>query len=371
MTDPYSTTKLSAYPDVVRRLRETGEGELLTVHLMPQNLCNHSCEFCSYRMVDNKNSEAFDEGKHLPWDDMRKLLFDLYALNVRGIELTGGGEPLAYPDIRELLAALGRFNFAVGLVTNGTLLDRVGSRLGEKDAAVELLAKAGLRWARVSVDAGRAETYARTRQAPEAHFERAWETVWRLSRAREEFHAEFKVGVGFVLTNENISEVYEFVAHAKESGADNVRLSLTFADSHLDYFRDKVKLKLAVGDSVRAEEDFSDKTFAVHNMIPTRYWEQEHPTQKYKRCPTKDVLCVVEGEGKVYSCCTFTGSKRGLYGNILEHELGFAGVWKDSAELRKNWDARVECQVACLYRDRNLAMNRLIDAPDPIHKEFI
>ncbi len=358
--NPYATDKLAAHPDVLRSLR--GAGQLITVHLMPQNVCNQRCSFCSYRMPENKNSEAFDEGKHIPWAAMGRLLDDFKAMGVRGIELTGGGEPLAYPKIAELCGELRRRAFAVSMVTNGTLYQQAG-------AGVVAMGDA-LRWVRVSIDAATAKTYATMRQTPAHGFGKAWAMVQHLAETRSSFHPEFRLGVGFVLSNENLAEVLPFVEMAKDAGADNVRLSLTFSDKHLDYFEDRTALHQAVEDSRDAAADFTDDTFTVHNLIPKRYWEQEHPAQDYRRCPTKDVLCVVEGEGKVYTCCTFTGSKRGLYGNFMEHPGGFRGLWEENAERRRTWDCRAECPVACLYRDRNLAMNKLIDEP-PIHTEFI
>lgn len=357
MSNPYAVNKLVHHPETLRKLRDTGEGNLLSVHLMPQNLCNHRCEFCSYRMPDNKNSEEFNEGVHIPLDKMVQLLHHFSEMGVEGVEITGGGEPLAYPHINELFHSLEEREFAIGLVTNGTLHEKV-------------LGFPKMSWARVSIDASTPGTYSRMRKTTENHFTKAWSCVKRLADVREKMHPDFRLGVGFVLSNENIHEVWDFVQMAKHSGADNVRLSLTFADSHLNYFKDQSALEEAVRASKDAVDNFSDETFHVHNLIPDRYHEQVHHRQNYKRCPTKDVLCVVEGEGKVYSCCTFTGSKKGLWGNFMEHPRGFKGVWEDAAERRKNWNSRVECQVACLYRDRNLAMNELIDNP-PIHTEFV
>ncbi|MCU7936715.1 MAG: hypothetical protein KZQ99_17880 [Candidatus Thiodiazotropha sp. (ex Dulcina madagascariensis)] len=83
-----------------------------------------------------------------------------------------------------------------------------------------------------------------------------------------------------------------------------------------------------------------------------------------------------DDKGKVYTCCTFTGSFKGLYGNFMEHPGGFRGLWEESGAWRKNLLASEYCDCSCLYRDRNHAMNELIDGiqeagPAHIHKEFI
>jgi hypothetical protein len=138
-----------------------------------------------------------------------------------------------------------------------------------------------------------------------------------------------------------------------------------------------VALERASEDAHQASLDFTSPSFKVHNLIPIRQWEVAHPTQDYVRCPTKDVLCVVEGSCKVYTCCTFTGSAKGLYGRFIDHAGGFKGLWLEKAEWRRKFSAEKYCTCACLYRDRNMAMNELIDGPilvtqqNKLHREFI
>jgi len=296
---------------------------------------------------------------------MLSLLDDLESMGVQGIEVSGGGEPLAYPYSGELWSALALRPFATALVTNGTLLTEA--------MAPAITAK--MKWARVSIDAASAATYAQMRLCPERHWRKAWDAV-RLLRESAPADPEFKLGVGFVLSNENMGEVQEFVKMAAESGADNCRLTATFSDRNLDYFHDRKALARAIGAATEAEAKFSSKTFHVHNLLHTRAWEIAHPVQDYKRCPIKDFICVVEGEGKVYSCCTLTGSTKGCYGKFHEHPGGFRGLWEEGDLWRRTLVASDYCTNACLYRDRNIAMNELIDGlqeegPEHVHKEFI
>jgi len=360
----YAVDKLASHPVALKQLRETGTAPLISVHLMPQNLCNQRCTFCSYRLPDNKNSSHFNEGVHIPIGDMRRLLEDFAEMGVQGVEVTGGGEPLAYPHVGALWTLLNGHGFATAIVTNGTLLKGRAELITQK-----------MKWARVSIDASNAKTYSEMRKCPVGHFVKAWDAVAQL-RKHAPPDPDFRLGVGFVLCNENINEVYEFVRLARESGADNVRLSVTFSDQNEDFFDDKEAFHRAIEESQRAAVMFTDETFKVHNMMPTRGWEIQHPVQDYGRCTTKDVLCVVEGECKVYTCCTFTGSVHGLYGKFTDHEGGFKGLWDSFREWRRDFRADQYCQCACLYRDRNLAMNELIDGEetpesDHLHKEFV
>jgi cyclic pyranopterin phosphate synthase len=365
LAEAYALDKLAAHPEVLSDLREGGAGRLITVHLMPQNLCNQRCSFCSFRLPDNKNSLDFDEGKEIPWERMERLLDDLEEMGVQGVEVTGGGEPLAYKHSMKLWERLGRGSWRTGIVTNGTLLDE----------GTAVLMKERLAWARVSIDAATGDTYTKMRKCPRHHFAYAWNAVRLLNKHRPD-DPDFRLGVGFVICNENAEEVWDFVEMAKQEGADNVRISCTFSDQQLDYFENKNALRRAVAAAAQAKVDFEDEGFKVHNQVPDRMEEINHPVQEYHRCPIAQLLCVIEGEGKVYTCCTYAGSLKGNLGKFHEHPEGFKGLWRDSELERQGIVPSDDCKVACCYRKRNLAMIDLIEGPateaqEHLHKGFI
>lgn len=355
--DAYATDKLISHVDAFAKYKQTGEGELITVHLMPQNTCNQRCSFCAYRMPFNQNSDAFDEGAHLSRAELDELLSHFKELGVQGIEVTGGGEPLAYPHQQLLWDGLLERGFATALVTNGTLM---------KDWA-PLICSTRLKWARVSIDAATPQTYQKIRKCPPDHFEKAWRAVDQLRR-NEQGDPEFRLGVGFVACPENLDEVWGFVKQAKESGADNVRLSSIFS-SHGAEVYDLGQEYDAEQAAEHAKEEFEDESFAVHNLLGNRVLENRRTIQDYPTCPTKDFLCVVEGEGKVYTCCTFTGSEKGCYGKFQDHPGGFKGLWTSTEEWRRSLDPRKYCRTSCLYRERNLAVIEMLTPK--LHKEFI
>lgn len=364
----YSPSKLSAHPNVISRLRAARADTRgpITVHLMPQNLCNQSCSFCSYRMPENKNSEVFDESTHIPIERMRELIGDLVVGGTQGVEVTGGGEPLAYPHFDEMWSLLLEHGLAVGLVSNGVLLSKHTG-----------ICTPNLSWVRISIDASKRDTYATMRGAHPTHFDRAWDAVRHMRRTAPE-RDDFRLGVGFVLSNENTGEVYDFVRMAKEAGADNVRLSVTYSDKHEGYFSDQQAVVESIAQAGQAEADFGDESFAVHNLMRDRWNEVNSPSQDYHRCPSQEVLCVIEGSGMVYTCCTFTGSSKGRQGVFWDHPDGFLGLWRDKLAWRSELDPRTYCQNSCLYEKRNRSMIDLIEgdggagpSPDLIHTEFI
>ena len=60
--------------------------------------------------------------------------------------------------------------------------------------------------------------------------------------------------------------------------------------------------------------EFDGYSVTVHDLFDERLENCRVGFQDYDYCGSKDVLCVIEGEQKVYTCCTLTGDPRGLLG---------------------------------------------------------
>lgn len=94
-------------------------GQLRPVHLQiyPTNQCNANCSFCSCKNRDKNQS--------IPWEILKKEVCAFAELGGQAVTLTGGGEPLMYTQIEELLDLLYTLGIKIGMATNGILLDRV------------------------------------------------------------------------------------------------------------------------------------------------------------------------------------------------------------------------------------------------------
>ncbi len=366
--NPYKVNKIEYHPELIDKLRNKSNNTLTQVHLMPSNICNQRCNFCSYRMSDNKNSSDFNDSKMLSKESLRNLINDMKNIGVKAVEVTGGGEPLAHKDKYWMFEELFKAGFDVGLVTNGTLLD---------DKLAELLAP-NLTWMRVSIDAATPQTYSKLRNAPEHHYYSALDSIRKI-RSVGNHKSEFRLGAGYVMANFNELEAFDLSHIVKELGVDNIRLSMTFSDKHMAFFTDQSRVIEGIALADKAARELSDDKFQVINLIPERCNNIVDHTNDYPYCYTKDILCVIEGEGNVYTCCTFTGSKKGKLGNFVEHKNGFEGIWEESFNLRRNLNPSKYCDVTCLYAKRNLEMIKIIENAnyippknvDAIHVNFI
>jgi MoaA/NifB/PqqE/SkfB family radical SAM enzyme len=129
-TDPL-LIHLANHPDLADGL---SRGKLSPYHLMfaPTNKCNKRCKFCGFADIDRT--------QELPFPEIQKIIAEFRRLGTRAIEITGGGEPLVHSQINEIIAESDNAGIAIGMKTNGLLLDR----LEEKSISA-------LQWLRISL----------------------------------------------------------------------------------------------------------------------------------------------------------------------------------------------------------------------------
>lgn len=355
MENIYSTNKIIYHPELLCQLRSKIQPNPIQMHLMPTNTCNHNCSWCSYRVEHSKNTELFNDKESIPEDILTQTLSDFHHMGGRAVEVTGGGEPLTYKFKETLFKHLIGRGFDYSLITNGIVINEEFAKF-----IVESMI-----WARISIDAATPNTYARMRRTKPEDIYKAFKTMqWFRKYAR---NPEFKLGMGFVVSNENAHEIYDACLKAKEYGADNVRISAVFHPNSLYYFDDKT---IEIGRELSAKaEELNDDKFHIYNIFPERIDNILSGKQDYKYCGTKDILCLVGADSKVYTCCTLAYNKLGLIGDLKEKSLQKIWNSEEKKDRFNKFDARLNCKCMCLYEKRNKEILALLQ--DPIHKNFI
>lgn len=355
--NPYSTSKLIHHPKALQDMRERKHQNPIQIHFMPALACNQHCSFCSYghrTPMDGPEQQGWKNMKMMSDDymsagKMRECVKDWKEMGVKAIELTGGGEPLIYPHVDEFLELVAKWGVDFALVSNGTALTE--ERAG-------LFGQCNWKWARISIDAGDSKSYAATRRVPESHWNLAWRAVSRLTRLKTS--PGQKVGVGYVVDHSNYDGIYAAAMLAAAHGADNIRISLAFTPHHLARFPVGA-VQIAIDQAAKAKRDLEGAGLQVIDLVGERAKNIQAQAQDYQFCPVKEVICVVGGDEKVYSCCTLAFNPLGLIGSIRGQS--FKDLWWNPTTL--NWfdkhDARKVCKVPCLYEARNRVALRLLD----------
>jgi wyosine [tRNA(Phe)-imidazoG37] synthetase (radical SAM superfamily) len=375
---PYSTQKIIHHPAALNYMRLRIPQSPVQIHFMPALACNQHCTFCAYghRTKDDgeeqmgwKNMEMMSDA-FLPRTKMMECVKDWKAMGVKAIEVTGGGEPLIWPHIDEFFQLVAEWGVDIALVTNGTALT-------EKRA--DMFDLTNWRWARVSIDAGSLGEYCATRRVNWRQWNLALQAIRRLADRKSD--SEQRVGVGYVVDHSNWSSVYEGIRIAKAYGADNVRISAAFTPQNVLRFPPEA-VKEATAQGAKAKEDFEDSSFQVNDLFAERVGNLLLGAQDYEYCAAKEVICIVGGDQNVYTCCTLAFNAKGLVGSIADQS--FRELWEGEHRYRyyAHHDARIVCDVECLYEKRNKQTLRLLEASEAelealreqdtsIHRNFI
>lgn len=119
-------SKLIYHREAMLKFHETGYATPIVTHIMPTDLCNLECSFCSVRdRIIGMKTNTY--GMEL--DKIGAYLSALVERGLKAVILSGGGEPTLYQDkkghdYRDLISLIKAYKLDIGLITNGTRLNK-------------------------------------------------------------------------------------------------------------------------------------------------------------------------------------------------------------------------------------------------------
>lgn len=127
--------KLDYHWPIFRKLKETGFGSIIRATMTLHQVCSSNCQFCSTIMRNRSDSISLEEAKDFVEAlDSRQIQFnrenfpvynDAYKavtgkdIGLRGLILSGGGQPNLWPHFEEFVDWLSGLDIDLGLITNG------------------------------------------------------------------------------------------------------------------------------------------------------------------------------------------------------------------------------------------------------------
>ena len=116
-----SAEKLLAQPELLGQASAGGGLRPVTVQVAPTEACDSECPFCSV--------SGRPKASRLPFSWYGQLCRDFRLLGAKSVELTGGGNPLLYRDLKadvnDLVRVASRRGLKVGIITNAHTLGRL------------------------------------------------------------------------------------------------------------------------------------------------------------------------------------------------------------------------------------------------------
>ncbi|WP_246561897.1 radical SAM protein [Streptomyces roseirectus] len=334
----------------------------LVVDLDPTTVCDLACPECI-------SSQVLHHGQ-IGQDRIVKLAHELAESDVRAVILIGGGEPLLHRAIGQIIEVLHEAGIKLGLVTNGTQINRHLDRLAEC-----------LSWVRVSIDAGSADTYQlfRPSRGKRSAFPQVIENMRQLAERKRG-----RLGYSFLLmqrfdddgkvTESNYDEVYRAGVLAREIGCDYFEVKAMLDMDHYTVNQRAEDVE-AVEDQIKRLRELESDTFHVlHSSNWQAVRRDTDPVQPkdYHHCSIAELRTTVTPTG-VFVCPYHRGNPKGRIGDISQ--TGFAELWAsaDTSVI----DPSQDCQFVCARHGSNLEIAHIGrrpasegDGPDGLIDDF-
>ncbi|MDO8607007.1 MAG: radical SAM protein [Phaeospirillum sp.] len=354
MAKLYSNLKFLRHSDHMEALKAGQVVAPVHIRIKPINHCNHSCWYCAYRADNLQLGEDMNLRDRIPEDKISEIVTDVISMGVKAVTFSGGGEPLLYKGLPEVVERLAKGGVKVATLTNGANL---------KGRMADAFAEHGT-WIRVSLDGWDDASYGAARSIPEGHFTRLIDNM-RAFAARK---SNCVLGVSFIVGRDNHTHIREMCELLKDVGVNHVKLSgaVVANEVHANNLYHREIMEVA-GQQIRAANELSDANFTVVD----HYHELEERFEKsYHTCPFLQFLTVIGADCSVYTCQDKAYTTGGLLGSIKERS--FKNFWFSEENRARLYglDPSVSCRHHCVTHGKNLAINEVLSL-NPDHAVFV
>lgn len=354
----------------------------ITVEFHPTNQCNHGCPDCTFAISDSSRRKSEIGQAEFNIKLLPQLIDDLRKLGVKGIDISGGGEPTMHPKLATIISAFRQGGFDVGLVTNGS---RLLSRTDAKQKKAKKLRQSILEnctWCRISVDAGSQAIYEKMHgQLPSVDFPHLVNAIKVIADEKMKTKSKTTLGVSFLLTPDNFLDLIKSICIFRDIPG-------------IDYFQIK-PIVIAPAERVNKPNMIFWDRRLFDALVVAKVYENPPSFKIYtlgfkfidmllmggkglpfSRCWGYPFYPTVAADGSILVCChmlnnLFDGKSIGVYDKVTK-EKSFLQIWKetDRAEKARQIVVRTTCPSNCKLSETNKFLNSFMGRKVE-HKNFI
>ncbi len=336
----YSKLKIFHYINKIHSLPINNQEIKPPIHIRikPTNRCNHNCWYCAYRRDSLQLGKDMILSNEIPKDKIMEIIEDCIDIGVKAITFSGGGEPLIYPYITDVLKKLANSPIKFACLTNGSNL---------KDEIAELFAHYGT-WIRISIDAWDDESYKKTRSIRIGEFSKIIENIKNFVNLK---NRKCSIGISYIVENNNYNKIYEFAKKVKDIGVDSIKISPCIVSNDREEnnlfhkaFYDKAK-ELSMKVKVELEDD-NFEVFESYHMLEEKF------DKDYSWCPYTQILPVIGADLNIYPCQDKAYNlDDGLLGSILD--ISFKEWWFSDKNNFFKINPKIHCNNHCVANEKN------------------
>lgn len=358
------------YSDL-KLLRQTGRLEALLedrafapahVRIKPINRCNHDCWYCAYRADTLSLGGEMDQSDRLPTDKLFEIADDIVGMGVKAVTFSGGGEPLLYKELPEVVERLRRGGVRVATLTNGSNL---------RGRMADAFAEHGT-WVRISLDAWDDASYAEARGVANGAFSRLMDNIADFV-ARD---TDCVLGVSLIVGEANHGHVADVCATLASLGVDHVKISgAVISNDRAENNAYHRRFAHAVTAQIVQAREMVAGVKGGRGGRGTTIVDHYHETNEtfergYRSCPFARFLTVIGADGGVYLCQDKAYTTQGRLGSLDGRR--FRDFWFDpeTQERLRGFDPSESCRHHCVAHGKNIALHEIL-ATDPEHALFV
>lgn len=330
MDHPIKHQNMQALADYQRQLFRQPKLRFLFFELTDQ--CNLNCLHCGSGCTETHHT-------YLPMDAISKVMCSVASESQPDsimICITGG-EPMLHPHIYDVIKLSKELGFAVGMTSNGTLID---------DKAAARLVRSGLETISISVD-GLREVHDAFRRTP-GSFDKALSGIHALQNAGM-FPQAFTV-----VHHDNFAQLDSIYQLLLEMRVDSWRLiniepiGRALAHSDLLLTPDEIKKLLHyIRDKHFDNTNLMEVTFGCSHFLS---FDLEREVRDfYFQCGAGLNVAGIRANGDIGACLDIAPLPELIQGNIFRDD--FMTVWKNGYQaFRTDRTARSKTCSACQYK---------------------
>ena len=336
------------------------------IEIQPSTYCGFNCIFCIGAHLNRRSSHHYLADLH---EGNLDSIFYECSINgknykVERFRISGlTGDPLSEP-VQEftlrLIEKIKVHNREVVIITNGLYLN--------KPAIIDKILNVNC--IHISLDAATKESFSRVKRIDGNLFDKIISNIDDIinkSKKINDYGRKVKVGIGFVITQENYHEALKAIEMATELGVGfirfkpDIRMIGGITWEAWKTVEHEIKLKQI---EIRKKKQLGDKQ--ITDIIITEVMLFHHLFPRMDKCWLQYFNATLGPDGNVYPCDHLTSNGQEIKLGNLNKSL-FSEIWENPSHRGTMGINCPECQICPPFGWR---LNRLLDELFILYKEY-
>jgi len=311
----------------------------------PTYICNHNCP----GREENKKYKTL-----LSLKESHHILTELINLGVKGLEFSGGGEPLMDKNIAYQVRWMKRLGIETGFLTNGSFLS------GEvRDAIIR-----NSSYVRISLESGSNEGFKKAKGLDnDNEFPKIIKNIKDSITLRERVGSDIDISIKYTIGAHNYHDMENAARLAVDLGVDSIQFKSYQNVDSLELIKDPLKnLEGMVGTLTKTKRDLEEIKKNYGGKGTSIIGNLEH-TPLESQCWTSPLITTIDALGDVYLCSYYRHRQdTHKIGNLLP-DKSFKDIWGSKRHLEAIKNTKIdECnKYDCRFHKYNKIAKELIE----------